>query len=55
MAKYEYWLTSEGLLKLEAWARNGLTDEQIAGNAGIAVSTLYECGGGFGLTAPWET
>ena len=37
MAKYEYWLTSEGLLKLEAWARNGLTDEQIAGNAGIAV------------------
>ena len=42
MAKYEYWLTSEGLLKLEAWARNGLTDEQIAGNAGIAVSTLYE-------------
>ncbi len=42
MAKYEYWLSPEGLLKLEAWARDGLTDEQIAGNAGIAVSTLYE-------------
>ena len=28
--KYEQWLTEEGLLQLEAWARNGLTDEQIA-------------------------
>lgn len=28
--KYEYWLTPEGLLKLEAWARDGLTDKQIA-------------------------
>ena len=28
--KYEYWLTPEGLLKLEGWARDGLTDEQIA-------------------------
>jgi hypothetical protein len=40
--KYEYWLTPEGLLKLEAWARNGLTDEQIALNMGIRASTLYE-------------
>lgn len=39
--KYEYWLTSEGLLKLEGWARDGLTDEQIAGNAGINPATLY--------------
>lgn len=39
--KYEYWLTPEGLLKLEAWARDGLTDEQIAGNAGINPATLY--------------
>lgn len=40
--KYEYWLTTEGLLKLEGWARDGLTDEQIAGNAGITAKTLYE-------------
>lgn len=38
--KYEQWLTEEGLLQLEAWARNGLTDEQIAHNMGIAYSTL---------------
>lgn len=38
--KYEEWLQPEGLLKLEAWARNGLTDEQIAKNMGIAYSTL---------------
>lgn len=40
--KYEYWLTQEGLLKLEAWARDGLIDEQIAENIGINTSTLYE-------------
>ncbi|MBQ3161068.1 MAG: hypothetical protein IJC04_02955 [Oscillospiraceae bacterium] len=40
--KYEQWLTEEGLLQLEAWARNGLTDEQIAANMGIAIRTLYE-------------
>ena len=40
MAKYEYWLTNDGLLKLEAWARDGLTDEQIAKNMGVAYSTL---------------
>ena len=39
--KYEQWLTEEGLLQLEAWARNGLTDEQIAANMGINVATLY--------------
>lgn len=39
--KYEEWLTEEGLLQLEAWARNGLTDEQIAHNMGIAPKTLY--------------
>lgn len=38
--KYEYWLTTEGLLKLEGWARDGLTDEQIAKNIGISRSTL---------------
>ena len=37
--KYHDWLTSEGLLKLEAWARDGLTDEQIAKNIGIPGTT----------------
>ena len=41
-SKAEYWLTKDGLLLLEAWARNGLTDEQIAKNMGINVATLYE-------------
>lgn len=40
--KYEYWLTPEGLIKLEGWARDGLTDEQIAQNANIGIRTLYE-------------
>lgn len=39
--KYEYWLTPEGLLKLEGWARDGLTDEQIARNMGVNKATLY--------------
>lgn len=39
--KYEYWLTPDGLLLIEGWAREGLTDEQIAHNIGIAVGTLY--------------
>ncbi|WP_367569054.1 helix-turn-helix domain-containing protein [Lacrimispora sp.] len=39
--KYEYWLTPDGLLLLEAWARDGLTDEQIAHNMGISKATLY--------------
>lgn len=38
--KYHEWITDEGLLKIEGWARDGLTDEQIAHNIGIAVSTL---------------
>ncbi|SEU32412.1 helix-turn-helix domain-containing protein [Paenibacillus sp. NFR01] len=40
--KFHEWLTPEGLLRLEGWARDGLTDEQIAGNLGIGVRTLYE-------------
>lgn len=42
MAKYDKWLTEEGLIKIEGWARDGLIDEQIAKNIGINVSTLYE-------------
>lgn len=40
--KYHDWITEEGLLKIEGWARDGLTDEQIAHNIGIHPSTLYE-------------
>lgn len=40
-SKVEYWLTGEGLILLEGWARDGLTDEQIAYNMGVSVKTLY--------------
>ncbi len=40
--KYEKWLEPDGLLLLEAWARDGLTDEQIAKNMGINRRTLNE-------------
>lgn len=40
--KYEDWITPEGLLKVEGWARDGLTDEQIATNIGIRAGTLYD-------------
>lgn len=40
--KYEYWLTADGLTLLGGWARDGLTDEQIAHNIGIRRSTLAE-------------
>lgn len=39
--KYQNWLTPEGLIKLEGWARDGLTDEQISRNMGIGTTTLY--------------
>lgn len=38
--KYQEWLEPEGLLKIEGWARDGLTEEQIAHNMGIGYSTL---------------
>lgn len=40
--KYQRWLEPDGLKLLKAWARNGLTDEQIAHNIGIRAKTLYE-------------
>ena len=39
--KYQEWITPDGLLQLEGWARDGLTDEQIAKNIGIRRETLY--------------
>ena len=40
--KYQKWLEPEGLIRLEGWARDGLTDEQIAYNIGISTGTLYD-------------
>ncbi len=40
--KYQKWLEPEGLTLLTGWARNGLTDEQIAHNMGINKATLYD-------------
>lgn len=39
--KYHEWLEPDNLLLLQAWARDGLTDEQIAKNMDISTSTLY--------------
>ena len=38
--KFVQWLTREGLLKIQGWARDGLSDEQVAKNVGISRSTL---------------
>ena len=40
--KYHDWLTPESLTRLEGWARDGLTDEQIAQKMGISKGTLYD-------------
>lgn len=42
MAKYTEWISEEGLIKIGGWAKDGLTDEQIAQNIGISRSTLNE-------------
>lgn len=42
MAKYTEWLTDEGLLLIQGWAKDGLIDEQIAKNMGVAYSTFKE-------------
>ena len=39
---YADWITPEGVLKIEGWARDGLTAKQIAHNIGISHATLYE-------------
>ena len=38
--KYADWLGADGLRLVEAWARDGLTEEQIAHNMGITRETL---------------
>lgn len=38
--KYEQWLEPDKLTLLQGWARDGLTDEQIAHNMGICRDTL---------------
>lgn len=40
--KWEKWIEPNHLLILGAWARDGLTDEDIAHNIGISRSTLKE-------------
>jgi hypothetical protein len=40
-SKYTKWITEEGLLLIEGWARDGLIDVDIAHNMGIVKSTLY--------------
>lgn len=41
-ASHKDWHSKEQLEKLQGWARDGLTDEQIAKNIGCHVSTLYD-------------
>lgn len=36
------WLTEEGLLKVEGWARSGLTDKEIASKMGVSYTTLKD-------------
>lgn len=40
--KYQYWLTPDGLLLIKGWARDGLTDEEIAKKIGISKQTFYD-------------
>lgn len=42
MAKSKWGEVKEKLILVEGWARDGLTDEQIAENLGISTSTFYE-------------
>ena len=42
LGKINEWLEKDKLILLEGWARDGLTDEQIAKNRGINRTTLYD-------------
>jgi len=41
-SRIDEWLESDKLILLEGWARDGLTQEQIAHNMGIGLTTLKE-------------
>ena len=38
--KFQNWITEDGLTVIEGWARDGLSDKQIAHNIGISEQTL---------------
>lgn len=38
--KYADWITEDGLLQIQMWARDGLTEEQIAHNMGVSTTTF---------------
>lgn len=40
--KYQKWLEPDGLILLEGWARDGLSEEQISHNMGINQRTLTD-------------
>lgn len=40
--KFEEWLEPDSLLKIEAWARDGLTEEQVSTNMGVSYTTLRD-------------
>lgn len=40
MRKVDQWLTEDGLIKIQGWARDGLIEKQIAKNMSVAESTL---------------
>ena len=40
MNRFDPWITKDGLLKIQGWARDGLIDKQVAKNMGVADSTL---------------
>lgn len=42
MPKWDEWRTPDGLLAIEGWSREGLTNEEIADNIGIARQTFQE-------------
>ena len=42
MSKVNDWLEQDKLTLLEAWARDGLTNDQISKNMGINTSTLWD-------------
>lgn len=39
-AKYDYWLSEEGLTKIDGWARDGCTDDEIAKHCNVAPRTF---------------